>query len=542
MPEADLVLAEAPAEQDLVSLSPCGEVDEALVEVLHEPARRVNPRDAARDAAHRFVQALLHVLQLMRLDVAPVTGDPGRQHSLPLLEVRERAAVLDEGLGQRPHLLECLVRLVRCEVAGRHARMIPAVVSTGQRFRPPQVKLGELSIGSARSPAVEIFLWSRAAIWAAAIFAFLVFEPNRHPEAARWDDPSVTRDLGSFTDIWARWDSIFFLRVAEHGYAHLSRSAAAFFPLYPTAVGILGRVFFGHYLLAGIVVSLAAGLASFVLLYRIAETRLGAEGARRTVLYLAVFPMALFFQAVYSESLYLLLSLAAFWFAERKRFLAAGVVSGLALLTRPMAVALLPALAILAWRSPNRRGALARLAAAPGLFTLYPLLLWLQRGDPFAFVNAQGIWSRRLSHAGPLGGIWSGLSAGWAGVRQLASGSHTHSYWPAVQGTDPMRVAAVNLECLGALVLFAVLTVIAWRRFGAPYGLFSALSLAIPLSVPSDRWPLLSLPRFGLVIFPLFLALAAVGGRPRAHTAIVSISALLLGVAVVQWALWQWVA
>jgi hypothetical protein len=420
--------------------------------------------------------------------------------------------------------------------------MIPAVVSTGQRLRTPHVEESELPPESARSPAVEIFLWSRGAIWLAAAFAFLVFEPNRHPEAARWDDPSVTRDLGSFTDIWARWDSIFFLRVAEHGYDHVSRSATAFFPLYPAAVGILGRIFFGHYLLAGIAVSLAAGLASFVLLYRIAETWLGAEGARRTVLYLAVFPMALFLQAVYSESLYLLLTLAAFWYAERKRFLAAGIVAGLALLTRPTAVALLPALALLAWRLPNKREALTRLGAAPAMFALYPLLLWAQRGDPFAFLNAQGIWSRRLSPAGPLGGIWGGLRSGWAGVRQLISGSHTHTYWPAVDGTDPMRVAAVNLECLAALILFVFLTYVAWRRFGAPYGLFSAVSLAIPLSVPSDRWPLLSMPRFGLVIFPLFLALAAVGRKPRAHTAIVSISSLLLGVAVVQWALWQWVA
>ena len=70
----------------------------------------------------------------------------------------------------------------------------------------------------------------------------------------------------------------------------------------------------------------------------------------------------------------------------------------------------------------------------------------------------------------------------------------------------------------------------------------AALSLAIPLSVPSERWPLLSLPRFGLTIFPLFLALAVLGGRPRAHTAIVAVSSLLLGVSVAQWALWQWVA
>ena len=102
--------------------------------------------------------------------------------------------------------------------------------------------------------------------------------------------------------------------------------------------------------------------------------------------------------------------------------------------------------------------------------------------------------------------------------------------------------ATLNLELLGFLVLFLAFAVIAWRRFGAPYGLFTAVSLAIPLSVPSERWPLLSMPRFGLTIFPLFLALAVLGGRPRVHTAIVGISSLLLGVAIVQWALWQWVA
>ena len=415
-------------------------------------------------------------------------------------------------------------------------------MSTGQRLREPRTEPRDLPLKAARSPAVEIFLWSRAAIWAAALFSFLVFEPNRHPQAARWDDPAVTHDLGAITDVWARWDSVFFLRIAEHGYEGLTRSATAFFPLYPAAVGVLGRILFGHYVLAGILVSLAAGLAAFVLLHRIAEPRLGAEGARRAVLYLAVFPMALFLQAVYSESVYLLLCLAAFLLAERGRFLPAGIVAGLALLTRPVGVALLPALALLAWRSQDPRGALARLAAAPALFAAYPLLLWRERGDPWEFLDAQGIWTRHLSPAGPLGGIWDGLRAGWAGVQQLASGSHTHAYWPAADGTDPMRVAAINLECLAALVLFTALTVVAWRRFGAPYGLFAAVSLAIPLSYPSERWPLLSLPRFGLVVFPLFMALAALGGRPRAHVAIISVSSLFLGVAVAQWALWQWVA
>jgi hypothetical protein len=394
----------------------------------------------------------------------------------------------------------------------------------------------------APNPVLEIFLWTRAAVWAAALFALFVFVPNRHPRAGRWDDPSLTHDLGAFTDVWARWDSVWFLRIAHHGYDAASGAASAFYPLYPGAVGVLGRALFGHYVVAGILVSLAAAFGSFLLLHRLAEERLGAGGARRAVLYLALFPFALFLQAVYSESLYLLLTLAAFVLAERGRFLSAGAAAGLALLTRPVGVALLPALALLAWRERNRVRALAALAVAPLFFAAYPLYLWRAEGDPWAFVHAQRIWSRHLSPAGPLGGIWDGLRAGWAGVEQLASGSHTHVYWTAVQDTDPIRAATINLENLAFLGLFVVLTVIAWRRFGAPYGLFATLSLAIPLSVPSERWPLLSLPRYGLTVFPFFLALAVLGGRPRVHTAIVAVSSLLLGVAVVQWALWQWVA
>ncbi len=415
-------------------------------------------------------------------------------------------------------------------------------MTAGQRLREPRAASRPPSAPRARNPALEIFLWTRAAIWAAALFSFFVFVPNRHPRAARWDDPTLTHDLGAVTDVWARWDSVWFLRIAEHGYSAASGAAAAFYPLYPGAVAMVGRALFGHYVLAGILVSLAAALGSCLLLYGLAEERLGADGARRAVLYLALFPFALFLQAVYSESLYLLLTLAAFVLAERRRFLAAGGAAGLALLTRPTGLALLPALALLAWHERDRVRALASLAVAPLLFAAYPLYLWRADGDPWQFLHAQRLWSRHLSPAGPLGGIWDGLRAGWAGVEQLASGSHTHVYWTPVQDTDPIRAATLNLECLAFLVLFAALTVVAWRRFGAPYGLFAAISLAIPLSVPSERWPLLSLPRFGLTIFPLFLALAALGGRPRVHTAIVGVSSLLLGVAIVQWSLWQWVA
>src|ERR671936_1129012 len=391
-------------------------------------------------------------------------------------------------------------------------------VGVGQRLRTDVGARRELPDARVRGPVLGLFVWTRAAIWLGAIFAFLWFEPNRHPNAARWDSPLI-HDLGYATDVWARWDSVFFVRIAEHGY---DKASAAFGPLYPGVVSVLGHVFFGHYVLAGIAVSLAATLGAFVLFHRIAETRLGVDGARRALLYLALFPTALFLQAVYSESLYLLLALAAFVFAERGRFTAAGAATGLAILARITGVALVPALALLAWRCRHRLRAFAGLSVAVPVASVYPLLLWQQVEDPWAFAHAQDRWHRHFS---PLGGVWQAFV-----------------HWTPT-GAGVQHAVAVNAEDLAFLILFVALAVVVWRRFGAAYGLFAVVSLLIPLSYPSSRWPLLSLPRFGLVIFPFFLALAALtAGRPRLHTAVVACSSFLLGIAVVQWALWQWVA
>jgi hypothetical protein len=114
-------------------------------------------------------------------------------------------------------------------------------------------------------------------------------------------------------------------------------------------------------------------------------------------------------------------------------------------------------------------------------------------------------------------------------------------YWP-LEGVEPLHAAAVNLQAFAFLVLFGALTWLVFRRLGAAYGLFAATSLVLPLALPSERWPLLSLPRFGLVVFPFFLVLALLGARSRTHTTIVAASALLLGITITQWVLYQWVA
>ena len=307
------------------------------------------------------------------------------------------------------------------------------------------------------APALRLFLWSRAAIWLLAVVAVVGFDGALNARRGEWDSARL-HDLGAAIDVWARWDSDWFLRIAEGGYSWPS-STPAFFPLYPLLVAGLGRVLAGHYVLAGIVVSTAAGAAAFALLYRLTLARLGESVARRTVLFLAVAPTSLFFGAVYSESLFLLLAVASFLAAERGQFRKAGMIAGLALLTRSAGAALVPALVVLAWRAPDRRRAIAGVVLAPALFALYPLLLAVWVGHPFAFLDAQQIvWERRLSPAGPLGGL---IAA--AQERELLD--------------------------LGVAVALIVLGVVAWRRIGAAYGLYALVSVAIPLTFVSDKVP-----------------------------------------------------
>ena len=225
-----------------------------------------------------------------------------------------------------------------------------------------------------------------------------------------------------------------------------------------------------------------------------------------------MFPTTLFLGAVYSESLYLLLSLAAFLLAERGRFWGAGIAGGLAALTRPVGLALIPALAILAWRSPQRRRALAGVGVIPALFSLYPLLLWLWIGHPLAFLAAQkGIWRRHLSAWGPLGGFVEGIE----------------------------QHAVKDLLVAVALVALAV---VAWKLLGAAYGVYALVSLALPLSWPSDTHALWSIARFGLVLFPIVLTLAALSTtRWRVALLTLGLTAFCID-SVVKWALWYWVA
>lgn len=342
----------------------------------------------------------------------------------------------------------------------------------------------------------------RAVLWGGTALT-LLWAPL-HGTAIPFD-----RAYGGWGDLlfgtFEHWDAQWFLHVAKDGY---NPTSAAFFPLYPLWLHALAWAF-RSYLVAGTVLSLAAAGVAAWALAQIAKPLLGEGGARDAVLYLALFPTAFVFTALYSDALFLALTTLSFLAATRGRAWSAGVAGGLAVATRLIGIALLPALVLLLWRRPRKLVPLALLPAAVGLYSLY---LHYAVGDWLAWRHSQLGWQRETPALGPLGGLWWAIEAGGHGGLDLLR--HLPRGLGAPGGFDPtLRLAFWNAF---SLVLFAVgcwLTWVAWRRLGPAFGLYSAATLVVVLAAPSKGFPLVSLPRFLMDDFPVILALAALTRR-----------------------------
>jgi hypothetical protein len=433
-------------------------------------------------------------------------------------------------------------------------------------------------------------LWvSRLLVWVAGAgtVATLGFGPIR----GAFNPPGVTRGFGWLGDLLAapaaRWDSAWYLVIAHYGYrpelGSYTSARDAFFPLYPLGLHALSDLGL-QAVLAGVLFSLAAFALALYCLHRLTALELAGSGrpgsgdiAGLAVLVTALAPMAFYFSAVYSESLYLALSIGLFLCARRGRWAWVGVLGMLAGATRSTGLVLaLPALMLYLYgpradrppdsarvKSPRPTGGgstrtirrsignrlrpryrlradvlwLALLPAGLGLYMAY---LGLSGGDTLAPFHAQGIWGRHF--AGPYGGVWDGVRAALQGARQLLSAQRAHVYYPAAAGS-PFVAAGHNLMLLAFLLVAVPLFALALRVLPLAYGVYAIAALALPLSYPVPAQPLMSLPRFLVVLFPLSIALAVwLAAHPRARVPALAMSALLMTFFVAQFATWHWVA
>jgi hypothetical protein len=349
-------------------------------------------------------------------------------------------------------------------------------------------------------------------------------------------------------DPWANWDGQWYVRIAAEGYR--PAFSEAFFPLYPLLVRAV-RPLAGSYVVAGTLVSWAAVALALWLLFRLVRARFDARTAAWTVAFLSFFPTSFIFTSLYGESLFLLCSVAAFFFAERRRWALAGVAGLLAVLTRPTGLLLLVPLTLLLVEQHGGRGmrgapkALLKpralwLALLPVGLLVYAAYLQLDTGRPLAFLDAQRHWGRTL--ASPLGAVADATALAWDATTRLARRG-----WDAVAlllpGHGGQRVACRTIVPWLALVGAAAAVAAGWRRLPAAYTAWATLLVAYPLLFPARTQPLMSYHRFVLVAFPLFITAALV---TRRHTVtrwtLLGLSAALLVWSAASFALFWFVA
>jgi hypothetical protein len=386
-------------------------------------------------------------------------------------------------------------------------------------------------------PAVRAVLSSRLVVWSAGVLAVLVAGVSQR--AADFDPAGLLTPYGQPLDTLvapgARWDSVWYLSVAHHGYGS-DPATPAFFPLYPLVLRILGSD-----IVVGIAVSLVCFAVASLLLHRLTELELGSAAAGPAVMALALFPGSLYFSMVYSEALFLALSVGAVYAARTRRWAWAGALGALAAGTRSAGVLLLVPLVALWWAHSRRARDAAWLALVPAGVVAFCAALALAGHDALAPFHAQDAWYR--SFAGPFVGAWDGTVAAWDGTRQLLSGSRVPVYFERAGG-DPFVVAWHNLSLFLFLVPLVPVLLGMARRLPPAYTAYVVTALALPLSWPVGPQPLMSLPRFEAVLFPAFMWLGswiARGGALRGRivygvfgAGLATFSALV--------ATWHWVA
>jgi len=380
--------------------------------------------------------------------------------------------------------------------------------------------------------AARALLVTRIVLWAVAIAAVEI--AGISSRATDFDPAGLTRPYGTLGDLLlapaARWDSVWFLSIAHDGYADSAH--AAFFPLYPLlARGVVG----------GLLLSFAASLIGLAALHRLGRIELGETPARAAVWLIACFPASFFLTAIYSEGLFLALSVGALLAARRERWAGAAVLGCLAAATRSAGVVLLLPLAMLWWtQRPRRWRDGAYLALVPLGLVAYCVGLAIAGHDGLAPFHAQDVWFR--SFAGPFVGAWDGVVAAFDGARQLLSGSRTPVYFTAAGG-DPYINAGHNLQLFAALVVAVPALIGTLRRLPLAYGAYVVAALALPLSWPVEPQPLMSLPRFELMLFPLFLWLGWWASRGRRRLPVLCGAMFVLqAFALAEFATWHWFA
>lgn len=319
--------------------------------------------------------------------------------------------------------------------------------------------------------------------WLIAINLFALIALNRFnlsPDTAyTWLSPTEFFQTQSFNliDLHCRWDCKWYTDIVQNGYQYQKGqlSNVVFFPLYPLLVKIGSFFTLSNITLAGWLVSGLALYGAAIYLYKLVRQFHPSIDPWQPVLFLLIFPTAFFLNAVYTESLFLFLTVACFYYTLRKNYLLAALFGAMATLTRLTGFILFFPLVYEYLQSQNFKFKITKeilpVVMIPFAALIFPLYHWYQFGDFLLFLKVQDGWGRSFAF-------------------------NTDHF----QLTTPAAITNFVLD-LSFIILILIAIGLVFKKLRVSYGLFMIAAIAIPLSTGT----LMSINRYILPLFPLFI-------------------------------------
>ena len=328
-------------------------------------------------------------------------------------------------------------------------------------------------------------------LWVLIINIFALLFLNRFnlkgDTAYNWIDPDKFYQGQQWNpfSLHARWDSFWYLDIAQNGYSFKGPeklSNIVFFPLYPFLIYVVSFLTLGNFVLAGWILSILFLLLALLYLFKLVKEFYPDINPYLPIILLLIFPTAFFLNSIYTESLFLFLSLAAFYYGLRREFFKAGLFGFFASLTRVTGVLLfIP----LAWEYLKSRD--FELISCLNLRIL-PIFLvplgtlsfffyhYLRFGDFYLFFKVESWWGRAFKF------------------------NKDHF----LLLSNP---AIANLILDIFFVIFALVIIyFVFKKLGVSYGLYMLATMLIALSTGT----LMSIGRYILVLFPIYILIASV--------------------------------
>lgn len=328
-------------------------------------------------------------------------------------------------------------------------------------------------------------------LWLLIINIFAIFSLNRFnlkPDTAyTWISPEEFSQEQSWNPVsfQARWDSFWYLDIAQNGYSFTGEkefSNIVFFPLYPFLLWAISFLTSGNFIIAGWALSIISLFFALLYLYKLVKEFHPKIDPYSPVILLLIFPAAFFLNAIYTESLFLFLSLASFYYGLKKKFLYAGIFGLFASLTRITGILLfIPLL----WEYlRNNNFSLVRcfkLKFLPiflipiGTLSFF-LFHYFKFNDFFLFFKMQELWGRGFE----------------------LNKEHFLLF------SNP---AIVNFCLDFFFVVFALLTTyFVFKKLRTSYALYMLTTIVVALSTGT----FMSISRFILVLFPIYILGASI--------------------------------